>query len=65
MPRILPKIIDCTLTEVGLSDTINRPTAKKVEKIKPIMASSRRRVTWRTSVIASAASMPVKKAPAA
>ncbi|MNT90950.1 hypothetical protein D3C72_2319700 [compost metagenome] len=65
MPRILPKIIDWTLTEVGFSDTINRPTAKKVEKIKPIMASSRRRVTWRTSVIASAASMPVKKAPAA
>ena len=33
----------------GLSDTISRPTAKKVEKIKPMMASSRSRVMWRTS----------------
>ncbi|MNF00865.1 hypothetical protein D3C80_1997640 [compost metagenome] len=62
---MLPKMIDCTFTEVGLSEMINRPTAKKVEKIKPIIASSRRRVTWRTNVIASAASMPVKNAPAA
>ncbi|EJK88629.1 hypothetical protein UUU_24910 (plasmid) [Klebsiella pneumoniae subsp. pneumoniae DSM 30104 = JCM 1662 = NBRC 14940] len=37
-------MIDCIFTETGFSEMINNPSAKKDEKIKPMMTSSFRRV---------------------
>ena len=64
MPKILPNTISCTLTAVGFTDTINRPMAKKVVKIKPITASSFSCVMARIHKIDSAAKMPDTNAPA-
>ena len=65
MPKILPKIISCTLTEVGFSEIINNPNAKNVVKINPIMASSRSLVIDFIHKIAKAAKIPEKNAPKA
>jgi len=50
-------------TDVGDSDTMNRPRPKKEEKIRPMMASSLSRVRWLRNIIAPAAKAPEKKAP--
>ena len=50
-------------TEVGDSETMNRPRPKKEVKIRPMMASSFSLVRWLRNSIAAAASPPEKKAP--
>lgn len=50
-------------TDVGFNDTINSPRPKKDEKIRPMMASSFKRVRWLRNSMLPAASPPEKKAP--
>ncbi len=59
----LPRIIVWIFTDIGLSDTIKRPTPKKEEKISPIIASSFRRERWLRKSILPAASPPERNAP--
>ena len=58
-------MIFCTLTEVGLSEMINKPNAKKVLKIKPITASSLILEIDLIQRMEMAAKIPEKKAPTA
>ena len=63
MPRMLPRMMVWTLTEVGLSETSSSPAAKKVVNTRPMIASSRSWVWLRTNAMPSAASRPATKAP--
>ncbi|MNL67625.1 hypothetical protein D3C87_1922300 [compost metagenome] len=63
MARMLPRTIVWMLTEVGDSETMNRPRPKNEVKISPMMVSSFSRVRWLRNSIAPAASPPEKKAP--
>jgi hypothetical protein len=65
MARMLPSTMVWMFTEVGLSDTMNRPSPKKEVKISPMMASSRSFVLWLRKSMAPAASPPEMKAPSA
>ena len=55
----------CTFTDVGDSETMNRPSPKKEVKISPMTASCLSRVTDWSARIAAAARRPARKAPAA
>ena len=63
MARMLPSTMVWMFTEVGDSETMNRPRPKKEEKIRPMMASSFSLVRWLRNSMAAAASPPEKKAP--
>ena len=65
MPRMLPSAIDWMLTDVGLSDAISIPAAKKAVNTMPITASSRSFERERTSAMPSAARRPARNAPTA
>ncbi|MNV91608.1 hypothetical protein D3C71_1861190 [compost metagenome] len=63
MASTLPMTMVWISTEVGESDTMNRPSPKKEVKIRPMMASSFSRVRWFRNSMASAARPPDMKAP--
>ena len=65
MARILPMVMVCTLTDMGFSDTMKRPSPKKEVKMMPMMTSIFRPDRPDRNSIAPAASPPARKAPKA
>ena len=63
MARMLPSTMVWMLTEVGDTETMNRPSPKKAEKIRPMIASSLSLVRWLRNSMAAAARPPERNAP--
>ena len=63
--RMLPMMIVWIEIAMGLRETMNSPSPKKLVKISPITTSSFSPERCRSASIASAASPPDRKAPSA
>ena len=63
--KILPIVITCTDTDIGLIETINNPNPKKAVKINPMITSAFKPDRSDKNSMAPAAKAPARKAPSA